>query len=752
MFSASPSVLSISTDQGVNSVRPGQMNSAGSVSNVADQNAMITDNDGCSLVQTGDMITIQIPPTQVISIGGRGDSSVEILNSSKNRVKYNNNTGNSCPQSYYNLLYDSVNPICPPDFVINIRLLDLNMSMVSIKVHKVFLAVESQYFRTLINSEFTESANSQVEFELTSFEKEVFEQIILRYIYGDRVLTIDKGLPYACTLCLAHYLQMSSLECQLLQQMTKTAKYTQQHLMYYSQLINHTMLAVNSSFLSQSLIVFGKDIAKKRDEVLQLPVEFFVWLVSLDNLNVSNEDEVFDLVSEYFERNENHINFQQQSNGSDAGGANDSKQLTYESIWCHVRVPFLSEQKVLDFMDIPNSKLSTEFKMQLLRKRQQFAIFKEKFKRKALASKQQHLQQQQQQQQQQPQNNQSTTMSVETNSGSDLIKPKDDVTSSVALPAKKGDDLIIDSDDPQFIKRGNIIEYLITGSKGVIQIWDLNNNECLSTFPTDSFVRCLALYDRNYLLSGGHDKKIKKWNLRTNECELVLKGHSDYVLSFALVEDTLFSAGGVGDSTVRKWNLQTNQAEATLSGHQKAVLSLVAYRDMYIFSGGEDSTIRKWNVRTNQCEMVITASAQSDDKLWCLAIYEDHLFAGGSKGKIYQFNVDDGKCEMEWLAHENIVWCLLVHENYLYSGSKDKSIKKWNLTKKKDATDPNQPVEYECEAVFREHTDSVRSLSIYNNYLYSGGGDEKIVKWSLLNNQKEAVMTGEEYICSALLA
>lgn len=157
---------------------------------------------------------------------------------------------------------------------------------------------------------------------------------------------------------------------------------------------------------------------------------------------------------------------------------------------------------------------------------------------------------------------------------------------------------------------------------------------------------------------------------------------------------------------------------------------------MYVFSGGEDSTIRKWNVRTNKCELVITATAQSDDKLWCLAIYGDALFAGGSKGKIYQFNVNDGRLEKEWTAHENIVWCLLVHEDYLYSGSKDKVIRRWNLLQtpetvvSSDSQVAATNTPYVCDAVLKEHTDSVRSLNVYNNYLYSGGGDEKIVKVS----------------------
>ena len=515
------------------------------------QSGLLPSSSYSSLIQTGDMITIQVPVQGGLqkpshSVGGSSSESGSCEVISKKSSTRNSTVAHA---SYYHLLYDCPEPVCPPDFVINIKLIDMNMAKVQIKVHKVFLAVESTYFRVLVNSDFSENQTSEVEFELTSIERDVFEQIILKYIYGERTLIIDKGLPYACTLCLAHYLQINALECQLLQQMTKTAKYTRQHLIYYSQLRDHTMLAINSSFLSQSLIAFGKDISKKKDEVINLPVEFFIWLVSLDNLNVSNEDEVYDLVNEYVEKNEHKLSTSNLShianNSSDTGGAGDSKN-SIESVWMNVRVPFLSDQKVLDFMD--NRRISTELKISLLRKRQVYAIYREKFKKKALASKQH---QHQHPVPQPPQDGQvNASMSVETNNGSDS-KPVTDITPSASVTAASlAEDLMIDLDDPQFIKRGNIVEYLITGSKGVIQIWDINNNECLSSFPTDSFVRCLALYERNYLLSGGHDKKIKKWNLRTNECELVLKGHTDYVLSFALVDDSLYSAGGVGDSTV----------------------------------------------------------------------------------------------------------------------------------------------------------------------------------------------------------
>ncbi|KAL9649905.1 hypothetical protein ABK040_011378 [Willaertia magna] len=769
---------------------------------------LIGNNNLSSSTTTGDLITIHVQHPQITvnntsnnkSLSKRKDAMIidhhqqQSNNHPSSQVFYPSSSSfNNNNNSFYHLLYDTNEPICPPDFTINIKLFDQNNRIESIHVHKVFLALSSPYFRTLINSEFSESANSQVEFELTIFEKEVFENILLRYIYGERILSIDKGNTYACTLCLAHFLQINALEYQLFQQMSKTAKYTQQHLHYYTQLVNHPMLAVNSGFLSQSLIFFGKDIFKKREEVLQLPLDLFIWLISLDNLNVTNEDEVYDLINEYIERNENkilslHSNNQLNNNNLliNIMVGNDN---IFEVIWNQLRFPFLSDEKILQLMD--NDKMSSQFKIQMLKKRQMFLVY-EKSKKKTLSKQV---------------TNQSTTNTLttttnntqqESNSGSETPKHtgkesgdqffsnptgSSSLSSSTAgvnsgginnstnnLYKRETNEFIIDLSDPQFIKRGNIIEHLITGSKGVIQIWDLNTNECLVTLQTESFVRCLALYDHNYLLSGGHDKKVRKWNLRTNECEVILKGHSDYVLSFALIEDYLFSAGGVGDSTVRKWNLLTNQCEATLTGHSKAVLSLVAFKDIYVFSGGEDSTIRKWNVRTNQCEQIITASLQNDDKLWCLSVYDDkYLFAGGSKGKIYQFNIETGECEMEWIAHDNIVWCLLVFEDTLFSGSKDKTIKKWNLEKKKDndmemmAIDTTTQIAatsssnnlvngYECEAIFREHADSVRSLNIYNGFLFSGGGDEKIIKWNLLTNQKEAVLSAEEYICSGILA
>jgi WD40 repeat protein len=74
-------------------------------------------------------------------------------------------------------------------------------------------------------------------------------------------------------------------------------------------------------------------------------------------------------------------------------------------------------------------------------------------------------------------------------------------------------------------------------------------------------------------------------------------------------------------------------------------------------------------------------------------------------------------------GHENSVTSLLLYENLLFSGSADNTIICWDFD--------NETL----IRVFRGHTELVSSLTIINDELYSGGFDRIIIKWNRYNGQ-----------------
>jgi WD40 repeat protein len=88
----------------------------------------------------------------------------------------------------------------------------------------------------------------------------------------------------------------------------------------------------------------------------------------------------------------------------------------------------------------------------------------------------------------------------------------------------------------------------------------------------------------------------------TGDCEQLMKGHTDRVLSAAFSPDgqKVVSSGGYGDQTVRVWDVSTGNCEQTMKGHTADVWSAAfSPEGRQIVSASGDSTVRVWEVATD---------------------------------------------------------------------------------------------------------------------------------------------------------
>jgi WD40 repeat protein len=149
-------------------------------------------------------------------------------------------------------------------------------------------------------------------------------------------------------------------------------------------------------------------------------------------------------------------------------------------------------------------------------------------------------------------------------------------------------------------------------------------------------IRAIA-FQGEILASGGDDKTIKLWNLKTGELLYTLTGHSDAINKIAIAPDGQTVVSGSSDKTIKLWNVKTGQLIKTLTGHSAAVTSVVITPDGIIASAGQDKTIKLWNL--NGLQRTLKAEAFS------LTISRDGktLFSGGEQGKIKLWNFRTGK-------------------------------------------------------------------------------------------------------------
>ena len=65
-----------------------------------------------------------------------------------------------------------------------------------------------------------------------------------------------------------------------------------------------------------------------------------------------------------------------------------------------------------------------------------------------------------------------------------------------------------------------------------------------------NWVSCLALINKNLLASGSYDDTINLWDLNNKQCIHIFNGHSDKVRCLALINKNLLASGS-DDMTIR---------------------------------------------------------------------------------------------------------------------------------------------------------------------------------------------------------
>jgi WD40 repeat protein len=99
------------------------------------------------------------------------------------------------------------------------------------------------------------------------------------------------------------------------------------------------------------------------------------------------------------------------------------------------------------------------------------------------------------------------------------------------------------------------------------------------------------LPDGERLVSGGYDRVIRLWDLRTARAVDRLEGSADWILSLAVTPDGTLVAAGTNGGELLFWDLATLQLVAQLPLHQGPVMSLDFQPEIGLLSGSADKTV-----------------------------------------------------------------------------------------------------------------------------------------------------------------
>ncbi|SJX65854.1 related to F-box/WD40 repeat protein 7 [Sporisorium reilianum f. sp. reilianum] len=240
------------------------------------------------------------------------------------------------------------------------------------------------------------------------------------------------------------------------------------------------------------------------------------------------------------------------------------------------------------------------------------------------------------------------------------------------------------------------------------------------------------------VVSGGCDRDVRVWDLRTGECKHVLRGHTSTVRCLKVLDGKPIAVSGSRDSTLRVWNVETGEHVHLLAGHQHSVRCIEVAGNK-VASGSYDGTCRVWDLDTGRClhtlrghihyiyavafdgKRVATGSLDSTVRVWsaetgdCLALFQGHtslvgqlqlldntLVTGGSDGRVIVFSLKTYECLHRLCAHDNSVTCLQFDERYIITGGNDGRVKLWDFGTGKFIREICEPCEQVWKVSYRD--------------------------------------------------
>ncbi|EGO22522.1 hypothetical protein SERLADRAFT_357303 [Serpula lacrymans var. lacrymans S7.9] len=205
------------------------------------------------------------------------------------------------------------------------------------------------------------------------------------------------------------------------------------------------------------------------------------------------------------------------------------------------------------------------------------------------------------------------------------------------------------------------------GCDKVLRVWDVKSGHCIYVLRGHtSTIRCIkVLHNRPIAVTGSRDWTLRVWDIQRGRMLRLLQGHQQSVRCLDVCGNRVVS--GSYDTTCRIWNVDTGECLHVLEGHMHQLYS-VAFDGVRVASGGLDTTVRVWDADTGEC----IALLQGHTALVCqLQLFSDMLATGGSDGRVITFSLSTFTTLQRIAAHDSSVTSLQFDQHFLVTGGND---------------------------------------------------------------------------------
>lgn len=190
-------------------------------------------------------------------------------------------------------------------------------------------------------------------------------------------------------------------------------------------------------------------------------------------------------------------------------------------------------------------------------------------------------------------------------------------------------------------KDGIIVHWDVETGKSEKYLWPSENvlvshhaKPPLSAKRSKQVLALAASSDGRYLASGGLDRHIHLWDVRSREHVQAFSGHRGPISCLAFGPDSPELFSGSFDRSIMQWNAEDRTYMNCLYGHQNEILTMEALNKDRLLTVARDRTMHLWKI-PEESQLVFRAPAAAC--LECCCFIDDKEFLSGS---------DDGSIEL----------------------------------------------------------------------------------------------------------
>ena len=289
-------------------------------------------------------------------------------------------------------------------------------------------------------------------------------------------------------------------------------------------------------------------------------------------------------------------------------------------------------------------------------------------------------------------------------------------------------------------------QFLLTGGNDkTLRLWDVKSARCLKTFSGHTNIVSSVAFSPSgrLIVSGSYDRTVRVWDIESGKCLYVFNSHPVSVSSVAIDSNDTFMISGCdfthddlrprppnGDSNIRIWEIATGRCLRVFNGNKRAIKALsLSSNGQYLLSAGgvnlsgpKDNTLRLWSFSDGNCLRNFEGHA---GEVYCSCIsHDDRLILSGSSDKTVRlWDAQTGQCLHVLSGHTSIITsvCFSSDGQTAVSASWDSSIRFWDTTSG------------QCFYIIKAHSSEIYSICLSNDssILISAGWDYNIYKWRL---------------------